>query len=87
MAPQLTEDEIDDLVYLARVGENGELSSVLASLADREAASPAEILLSAKDSCKSTALHMACGNGHTGTWRIQPPCSGSSLLLLLMLRR
>jgi hypothetical protein len=66
MAPQLTEDEIDDLVYLARTGENEELTTFLGSLAEREKVSPAEILLSAKDEGKSTCLHMAAANGHVG---------------------
>ncbi|KAK3308552.1 ankyrin repeat-containing domain protein [Chaetomium strumarium] len=64
MAPQLTEDEIDDLLYAARTGEKDELTSLLSSLAEREKLSPAEILISARDEGKSTCLHMATGNGH-----------------------
>lgn len=67
MAPQLSEDEIDDLIYFARVGENDDLSETLESLAEREKVSSAEILSAAKDEGnKSTALHMATGNGHLG---------------------
>jgi ankyrin repeat protein len=66
MAPQISEDEIDDLLYAARTGDNDELTSLLSSLAEREKVSPAEILTSAKDEGKSTCLHMATGNGHTG---------------------
>lgn len=66
MAPQLTEDEIDDLVYFARTGENDDLTETLTALAEREKVSPAEVLLAAKDEGKSTALHMATGNGHLG---------------------
>lgn len=66
MAPQLSEDEVDDLLYLARVGDNDELSSLLRSIAEREKVSPAEILSSAKDEGQSTCLHMATGNGHVG---------------------
>lgn len=66
MAPTLSEDEIDDLIYLARVGENDELKESLAALAEREKVSHAEILIAAKDEGKSTALHMATGNGHLG---------------------
>ncbi|KAM4066578.1 ankyrin repeats (many copies) domain-containing protein [Hirsutella rhossiliensis] len=69
MAPHLTEDEIDDLVYFARAGENVHLDESLAALADREKVSPAEILLGAKDEGKSSTLHMAAGNGHLGTVR------------------
>ncbi len=66
MAPQLSEDEIDDLLYAARTGEKDELTTLLSSLADREKVSPAEILTSATDDGKSTCLHMATGNGHEG---------------------
>lgn len=66
MAPQLNEEEIDDLLYSARVGDKDELTTLLSSLAEREKVSPAEILTSAKDDGKSTCLHMATGNGHAG---------------------
>ncbi len=65
MAPQISEDEIDDLVYFARVGEKDNLADLLSSLADREKVSQAEVLAVAKDEGKSTCLHMATGNGHT----------------------
>jgi hypothetical protein len=66
MAPQISEDEIDDLLYAARIGDKDDLTTLLSSLAEREKVSPAEILTSAKDEGKSTCLHMATGNGHTG---------------------
>jgi hypothetical protein len=68
MAPKLSEDEIDDLVYLARTGDDAELNELLSSLAERESASTAEVLLAAKDEGKSTTLHMATGNGHVGKY-------------------
>ena len=64
--PQITEDEIDDLVYFARAGELEDLQTVVAQLAERENVSPAAILAAAKDEGKSTCLHMATGNGHLG---------------------
>ncbi|KAK0720132.1 ankyrin repeat-containing domain protein, partial [Lasiosphaeris hirsuta] len=64
MAPRLSEDEVDDLLYSARTGEKDDLTSLLATLAERENMAPAEILSSAKDEGKSTCLHMATGNGH-----------------------
>lgn len=70
MAPQLSEDEIDDLLYAARTGDNDELTTLLSSLAEREKVSPAEILTSAKDEGKSTCLHMATGNGHLGKFTV-----------------
>lgn len=66
MAPNLTEDEIDDLLYLARTGENDELSSDISRLSARESITPAELLTAAKDESKATCLHMATGNGHLG---------------------
>ncbi|KAJ3542403.1 hypothetical protein NM208_g4108 [Fusarium decemcellulare] len=64
MAPKLTEDEIDDLIYFARAGEKDDLTETIKSLAERESASPAEIVAAAQDEAKSTCLHMATGNGH-----------------------
>ncbi|CEJ89785.1 Putative Ankyrin repeat-containing YAR1 [[Torrubiella] hemipterigena] len=69
MAPQISEDEIDDLVYFARVGETGDMTELLTSLAEREKVAPAVILMAAKDNGQSTALHMATGNGHLETVR------------------
>ncbi|EXA41869.1 hypothetical protein FOVG_07303 [Fusarium oxysporum f. sp. pisi HDV247] len=65
MAPKLTEEEIDDLIYFARAGEQKDLTETIKSLAERENVSPAEIVAAAQDaSNKSTCLHMATGNGH-----------------------
>ncbi|KAG6019251.1 hypothetical protein E4U19_003224 [Claviceps sp. Clav32 group G5] len=69
MAPKLSEEDIDDVLYFSRVGENDDLSECLAALAEREKVSQAEILLEAKNEGKSTALHMATGNGHLETVR------------------
>lgn len=67
MAPKLTEEEIDDLIYFSRAGEQEDLTETIKSLAERENASAAEIVAAAQDaSNKSTCLHMATGNGHLG---------------------
>lgn len=66
MSPNLSEEEIDDLIYLARAGEAGDLNEILEALSSREAVSPAEILMATNDEGKSTCLHMATGNGHQG---------------------
>lgn len=66
MALKLSEDEIDDLIYFARAGEASDLTETLTALSTREAVSPAEILLAARDGGKSTCLHMATGNGNLG---------------------
>ncbi|KAF6802569.1 ankyrin repeat containing protein yar1 [Colletotrichum musicola] len=65
MAPKLSEDEIDDLIYLSRAGELAELQETLKALAERENVSVGEVVTAAKDeSSKATCLHMAAGNGH-----------------------
>lgn len=65
MAPRLSEEEIDDLVYLARAGEDADLTEMLQELATRDAATPADILAAAREEqSKGTCLHMAAANGH-----------------------
>ncbi|KAI1176070.1 ankyrin [Nemania sp. FL0916] len=68
MPPNLSEEEIDDLVYLARVGEDAELTQILQEVATREATTPADVLTTAKEEqSKATCLHMAAANGHAKT--------------------
>ena len=67
MAPNLSEDEIEDLIYFARAGEVAELNDTIKTLSSREGVAPAEIILAAKDEGQSTCLHMATGNGNLGT--------------------
>lgn len=64
MAPKLSEDEIDDLIYLARTGDDAELTEMLQELINRESVTHAEILEAARDESKATCLHMAAANGH-----------------------
>ncbi|ROW09272.1 hypothetical protein VPNG_05795 [Cytospora leucostoma] len=64
MAPHLSEDEIDDLIYFARAGEVSDLNETLKALSSREGVPTSEILVAAKDEGKSTCLHMATGNGN-----------------------
>jgi hypothetical protein len=67
MAPNLTEDEIDDLIFFARAGESKDLQETLSAIASREHTSTSQILLAAKEEgSKTTCLHMATGNGHLG---------------------
>ncbi|KAI1123805.1 ankyrin [Nemania abortiva] len=68
MAPTLCEEEIDDLIYLARAGEDTDLVEMLQELATRDAATPADILIAAREEqSKATCLHMAAANGHAKT--------------------
>ncbi|RYP49152.1 hypothetical protein DL768_005086 [Monosporascus sp. mg162] len=67
MAPNLSEDEIDDLIYLARVGEDAELARMLKGLAAREGVPEEEVLEAARDDGQATCLHMAAANGNSKT--------------------
>ncbi|CAJ2506526.1 Uu.00g006560.m01.CDS01 [Anthostomella pinea] len=67
MAPKLSEDEIDDLIYLARAGQDADLTDMLREISSRDGATPAEILAAARDEGKATCLHMAAANGHAKT--------------------
>ncbi|KAJ8127986.1 hypothetical protein O1611_g5650 [Lasiodiplodia mahajangana] len=65
MAPRLSEEEIDDLIYFARAGEDADLIDMLQELSTRDAVTPADILIAAReDQSKATCLHMAAANGH-----------------------
>lgn len=65
----LSEDEIDDVLYLARANETQDLPQYLQELSQSHAGSlPADILVAAVDSQSgNSALHYAAANGHTGT--------------------
>lgn len=76
MAPKLTADEIDDLIYLARAGEDAELTVLLKELADREKITIADVLDAAKDESGATCLHMAAANGHSSKCILIPNGSG-----------
>lgn len=65
MAPNLTEDEVDDLLYFARTGETDEFHALSKELCKRENITPLELLGSAKDEHSGNGvLHMAAANGH-----------------------
>lgn len=78
MAPKLSEDDIDDIIYFARANEVADLNETLSTLSSREGVSAAEIIIAARDEGKSTCLHMATGNGNIG---IQHPISSASTLI------
>jgi ankyrin repeat protein len=61
----LTEDEIDDLLYIARANETSELEPYLSYLSHKHNTTPSAILLSAIDpENKNTPLHYASANAH-----------------------
>lgn len=67
--PQLSEDEVDDLIYFSRAGEEQDLSETLSALVSKATGGDTAlaILASARDEGKNTCLHMAAGNGHEGS--------------------
>lgn len=76
MAPTLNEEEIDDLIYLARVNELSEFKEELEKLTTREKCDIADIVRIAKDEQSGNGvLHMAAANGHVGMFS---PLSGGA---------
>lgn len=68
MAPKLSEDEIDDLLYFARIGDKTEFNSLKDELCKRENLSDVQLLEAARDEESGNGLlHMAAANGHSGT--------------------
>ncbi|KFY09994.1 hypothetical protein V492_05258, partial [Pseudogymnoascus sp. VKM F-4246] len=66
MAPTLSEDETDDLIYFARAGELGDLREALEGLCKREGCNVDEVLAVAVDGESGNGvLHMAAANGHS----------------------
>jgi hypothetical protein len=67
MAPNLSEDEIDDLLYFARTGDSEEFNSLREELCKREGITVVGLLEAARDQESGNGvLHMAAGNGHHG---------------------
>ena len=67
MAPNLSEDEIDDLLYFARTGDASEFETLKAELCKREGVSEVQLLEAARDEESGNGiLHMAAANGHSG---------------------
>ncbi|KUJ17451.1 ankyrin [Mollisia scopiformis] len=65
MPPNMTEDEIDDLLYFARTGDKEEFESLKNELCKRENVSVMKLLQTAKDEHSGNGvLHMAAANGH-----------------------
>lgn len=70
MPPQLSEDEIDDLLYFARTGELQDFNGLADELCEREGASLSDLLPAVKDTYSGNGpVHMAAANGHTGKYR------------------
>ena len=64
----LSDDDIDDLLYVARANDHEALNSFLDVISTKYNASNAAILSSAIDAeSGNTMLHYAGANGHNGT--------------------
>ena len=64
----LVEDEIDDLLYLARANELQDLQSTISALAKTHHSTPENIITVAIDPQNGNGLlHMAAANGYDGT--------------------
>ena len=64
---QLSEEQIDDLLYFARAGQTNDFLETLAEIKAATKFRDAEILLAARDEYSSNnVLHMTAGNGHLG---------------------
>ena len=65
--PRLTEDEIDEILYLSRVNEVSELSDYLTSLSTKYNCAKEVLFEAAVDpESGNSALHYAAANGHLG---------------------
>lgn len=65
--PTITTDQIDDLLYLARIGETTDLKAAVDLFAKSLSTTPGIILTGAVDKDSGNGLlHMAAANGHTG---------------------
>ena len=65
--PTISTDQIDDLLYLARLGETTDLKAAVDLFAKSLSTTPGTILTGAVDKESGNGLlHMAAANGHTG---------------------
>ena len=73
----LTTDDIDDLLYLARLGETTDLKAAIDLIAKTLSTTPHIVLTAAVDKESSNGLlHMAAANGHVGllSWTFRVLC-------------
>jgi len=64
---QLSEEQIDDLLYFARASETDNFFETLAEIKTSTTSTDVAILLATRDGYSgNNALHMTAGNGHLG---------------------
>ena len=79
----LTTDQIDDLLYLARVGDTTDLKTTTDLFAKSLSTTPTTILAAAVDKDSGNGLlHMAAANGHTGNISLPHHTSGNTGVVL-----
>ena len=66
--PALSEDDIDDLLYLARTNELLDLQASLQALTTPHLSTSSIISAAIDPNSGNGILHMAAANGHTGTF-------------------
>lgn len=65
---QLSDDEVDDILYLARTNESAELQEYLGQLSQQHSCSIAALLESSVDEDNgNTPFHYCAANGYAGT--------------------
>ena len=68
LPPSSSEDDIDELLYLARVGDTQAFQTLLTAVSKTHHTSPPNLLPSVQDAeTGNTVLHMAAANGQLGT--------------------
>jgi hypothetical protein len=66
---KLSEDEVDDLLYFARVGETSDFEEAVQNIRTRENCALEALLETTKDEHSGNGiLHMIAANGHAGMY-------------------
>jgi len=87
MAPKLSEDEIDDLLYFSRIGDKAEFNTLKDELCKRESLSEVQLLEAAKDEESGNGiLHMAAANGYSGISSLVQHLSPLTCIFLMIYR-
>lgn len=69
---QLSDDEVDDILYLARTNESVELQEYLGQLSQQHSCSIAALLESSVDEDNgNTPFHYCAANGYAGTHTLE----------------
>lgn len=73
MMIELTEEQIDDILFYARTGQLEELQTCIKELPQAKSTSEGDIVIAAvEDQSQNTSLHMAAANGQLGTDLLEP---------------